>query len=158
MKTRASLQRCLLRFESEKQHTLQCPQPAALKCDFSLQTNRSHAHGHGPRALPESLGVRYLRRPWEFVRSRTLSSVTFANPTRTIVNCIKEEDLHEVSTLDVQRAELVWTVRSCALWLILYNWFGRTILEGTQREMLRGLPLWRYDHPGVLAACLVAGI
>ena len=31
----------------------------------------------------------------------------------------------------------------------IYSTYGRTILEGMFRENLLGLPLWRYDHPGI---------
>jgi len=71
-----------------------------------LSANIYQRHGHGPRALPRPRGVRYLRRPWELVRNRKLSSLTFANPMRIIVNCTKQEDVHEVSTPDGQEDRL----------------------------------------------------
>ena len=43
----------------------------------------------------------------------------------------------------------VWTIRSCAMADLVYQFHGRTVLEGKFRENLLGLPLWRYDHPGV---------
>ena len=47
----------------------------------------------------------------------------------------KGEDLHEVSTPNlVRRTDLVWTVRSCALWLIFLSIWSHDLGRNMQRE------------------------
>ena len=56
----------------------------------------------------------------------------------------KEEDLHEVSTPDlVRRTDLVWTVRSCALWLIFLSIWSHDLGRNIQRETSRVAPVSR---------------
>ena len=54
----------------------------------------------------------------------------------------KGEDLHEVSTPNlVRRTDLVWTVRSCALWLIFLPIWSHDLGRNIQRETSRVAPM-----------------
>ena len=86
--------------------------------------------------------------------------MTFANPMRTIVNCIKEKN-------KIYTRSLPLTFRGPTLsglyGPVLYGSSFKISLAARswkelREKMLRIAPIWRYDHLGVLAAWLVAGI